>query len=40
MLELIEVTPVIERTYPLSGAAAALRYVGEGHTRGNVVVLV
>jgi NADPH:quinone reductase-like Zn-dependent oxidoreductase len=41
--ELIEdgaVTPVIDRTYPLSEAAEALRYVGAGHTRGKVVVTV
>lgn len=30
--------PVIDRTYPLSDAAEALRYVGEGHARGKVVV--
>lgn len=41
--ELIEdgaVTPVIDRTYPLSDAAQALAYVGAGHTRGKVVVTV
>ncbi len=40
LIEAGKVTPVIDRTYPLSEAAAALRYVGEGHTRGKVVVLV
>ena len=40
LIEAGKVTPVIDRTYPLSGAAAALRHVGEGHTRGKVVVLV
>jgi NADPH:quinone reductase-like Zn-dependent oxidoreductase len=34
------VTPVIDRTYPLSDAAQALAYVGAGHTRGKVVVTV
>ncbi len=34
------VTPVIDRTYPLSDAAEALRYVEQGHTRGKVVVTV
>jgi hypothetical protein len=29
-----QVTPVIDRTYPLDEAADALRYVGAGHTRG------
>jgi NADPH:quinone reductase-like Zn-dependent oxidoreductase len=35
-----ELTPVIDRTYPLSAAADALRYVGAGHTRGKVVISV
>ncbi len=35
-----QVTPVIDRTYPLDEAADALRYVGAGHTRGKVVVTV
>ena len=35
-----KLTPVIDRTYPLSQAAEALRYVGEGHTQGKVVVTV
>jgi NADPH:quinone reductase-like Zn-dependent oxidoreductase len=41
--ELIEsgkVTPVIDRTYSLSETAEALRYYGEGHTRGKVVISV
>jgi NADPH:quinone reductase-like Zn-dependent oxidoreductase len=33
-----QVTPVIDRTYPLNEAADALRHVGAGHTRGKVVV--
>ena len=33
-----QVTPVIDRTYPLDEAADALRHVGAGHTRGKVVV--
>ena len=33
-----QVTPVIDRTYPLDTAADALRYVAAGHTRGKVVV--
>jgi NADPH:quinone reductase-like Zn-dependent oxidoreductase len=40
LIEAGKVTPVIDRTYPLSQAAAALRYVGEGHTQGKVVVIV
>jgi NADPH:quinone reductase-like Zn-dependent oxidoreductase len=35
-----KLTPVIDRTYPLSQAAEALRYVGEGHTQGTIVVAV
>lgn len=35
-----QVTPVIDRTYPLDQAADALRYVAAGHTRGKVVVTV
>jgi NADPH:quinone reductase-like Zn-dependent oxidoreductase len=35
-----KLTPVIDKTYPLSQAAEALRYVGEGHTQGKVVVTV
>ncbi|MPZ93230.1 MAG: zinc-binding dehydrogenase, partial [Actinobacteria bacterium] len=35
-----KLTPVIDRAYPLSQAAEALRYVGEGHTQGKVVVTV
>lgn len=33
-----KVTPVIDRTYPLSGTADALRYLEKGHARGKVVV--
>jgi NADPH:quinone reductase-like Zn-dependent oxidoreductase len=40
LIEAGKVTPVIDRTYPLSQAAAALRYVGAGHTQGKVVVTV
>ena len=35
-----KVTPVIDRTYPLSETPAALMYLGEGHVRGKVVVTV
>jgi NADPH:quinone reductase-like Zn-dependent oxidoreductase len=40
--ELVEagrVTPVIDRTYPLSETAAAFRYLDQGHARGKVVIL-
>jgi NADPH:quinone reductase-like Zn-dependent oxidoreductase len=35
-----QVTPVVDRTYPLDEAADALRHVGAGHARGKVVVTV
>ena len=43
MKELIEagkVVPVIDRRYPLSGVAEAVRYYGEGHPSGKVVITV
>jgi len=43
MKELIEagkVKPVIDKCYLLSEAAEALRYLGEGHARGKVVITV
>jgi NADPH:quinone reductase-like Zn-dependent oxidoreductase len=33
-----KVTPVIDRRYPLSEVAQALRYLEEGHARGKVVI--
>lgn len=40
LLESGKVTPVIDRSYKLGEAADALRYVGEGHARGKVVLTV
>ena len=43
MTELIEsgkVIPVIDKRYSLSEAAEALRYLGEGHAKGKVVITV
>jgi NADPH:quinone reductase-like Zn-dependent oxidoreductase len=34
-----KVTPVIDRRYPLSEAAAAVGYVEDGHARGKVVIV-
>jgi NADPH:quinone reductase-like Zn-dependent oxidoreductase len=34
------VTPVIDRTCPLSDVPEAIRYVAEGHARGKVVIAV
>jgi NADPH:quinone reductase-like Zn-dependent oxidoreductase len=41
--ELIEdgkLAPVIDRTYPLSETPEAMRYIGDGHARGKVVITV
>ena len=35
-----KVTPVIDRSYPLSNVAEAIRYLEEGHARGKVVITV
>jgi NADPH:quinone reductase-like Zn-dependent oxidoreductase len=35
-----KVTPVIDKTYPLSQIAEALRYLEQGHARGKVVITV
>jgi len=40
LLEASKVVPVIDRRYPLSETAEALRYLGEGHARGKVVITV
>jgi NADPH:quinone reductase-like Zn-dependent oxidoreductase len=40
LLESGKVKTVVDRTYPLSEAADAFRYFGEGHARGKVVVTV
>jgi NADPH:quinone reductase-like Zn-dependent oxidoreductase len=38
LLEAGKVVPVIDRCYPLSETAEALRYVGAKHARGKVVI--
>jgi len=40
LLEVGKVKPVIDRRYPLSEAAEAMRYLGTGHARGKVVITV
>jgi len=39
-IEAGQLTPVIDRTYPLSEVADAIRYLAEGHARGRVVITV
>jgi len=39
-LETRKVTPVIDRSYPLSDIPEAIRYLEEGHARGKVVITV
>ena len=38
LMETGEVTPVIDRCYPFTQAAEAIRYLESGHARGKVVV--
>ena len=43
MAELCEagtIVPAIDRRYPLSKAAEALRYLGEGRAKGKVVISI
>jgi NADPH:quinone reductase-like Zn-dependent oxidoreductase len=35
-----KVVPLIDRRYPLSEVPEALRYLGEGRTKGKVVISV
>jgi NADPH:quinone reductase-like Zn-dependent oxidoreductase len=38
LIEAGQITPVIDRTYPLSEASAAIRCLAEGHARGKIVL--
>jgi NADPH:quinone reductase-like Zn-dependent oxidoreductase len=40
LLEAGKITPVIDRTFPLSETPEAIRYVGERSTRGKTVITV
>ena len=39
-MEAGKVAPVIDRRYPLSDVAEALRYLEEGHAQGKVAITV
>jgi NADPH:quinone reductase-like Zn-dependent oxidoreductase len=38
LLEAGKIVPVIDRRYPLSEVAEALRYLEEGHHQGKIVI--
>lgn len=40
LIESRKVTPIIDRTYPLSDVPEAIRYLEQGHARGKVVITV
>ena len=40
LIEAGKLFPVIDRRYPLSETAEALRYLGQGHARGKIVITV
>jgi len=40
LIEAGKITPVIDRTYPLSETRQAISHVGEGHARGKVAITV
>jgi NADPH:quinone reductase-like Zn-dependent oxidoreductase len=40
LIEAGKITPVIDRTYPLSEVPAAIRYLETGHARGKIVIAV
>lgn len=40
LLESGQIAPVIDRRYPLSETADAIRYLEEGHARGKIVIVV
>jgi NADPH:quinone reductase-like Zn-dependent oxidoreductase len=40
LIEAGQLTPVIDRTYPLSQASEAVRYLQEGHARGKLVIRI
>jgi NADPH:quinone reductase-like Zn-dependent oxidoreductase len=39
-MEAGKIVPVLDRRFPLSETAEAIRYLGQGHARGKIVVAV
>jgi NADPH:quinone reductase-like Zn-dependent oxidoreductase len=40
LCEADKINPVIDKRFPLSKVPEALRYLGEGHAKGKVVITV
>jgi NADPH:quinone reductase-like Zn-dependent oxidoreductase len=40
LLEAGQVTPIIDRTFPLLGVPDAIRYIEQGRARGKVVITI
>jgi NADPH:quinone reductase-like Zn-dependent oxidoreductase len=40
LLEISQVTPVIDRRYELSEVPTSFRYLSEGHARGKIIINV
>ena len=40
LIEAGKLTPVLDRTYPLSDAAQAMDHVGQGHAQGKIAITV
>ena len=40
LIEAGQLTPVLDRAYPLAGAAEGVRYLETGHARGKAVITV
>ena len=40
LFETNQVIPIIDKCYPLSDVPEALRYLGEGHAKGKVIIMM
>jgi NADPH:quinone reductase-like Zn-dependent oxidoreductase len=40
LIEAGKLVPVVDRTYPLREVPEALRYFGEGHHKGKIVIVM